>query len=498
MELQFQKQEIPCLQPVLNQVQNLEQTQELRIPEGMPGVERIVGCWGQVLIRGKEWSRDGVRLSGGVLVWLLYVPEDGTQPRRLETWIPFQMDWDLPDGTAEGTVRFLPLLRFADARSVSAGKVLIRVGIGVLAQCWVREMAEVSLPEQMPEDVELLRETWPVRLPREAGEKAFEMEEELRLPPSSPRPERMVYYRMDPSVSERKVLANKLVFRGSGNLHLLYLGEDGQLHNWDFELPFSQYAQLEGSYSPDAQGDVSMAMTSMELEPDEEGNLRLKAGLTGQYLVDDRQMVETVGDAWSPFRETDLRRQTLQLPAQLDNRRENIYGEQTLPIQADVVTDAVFLPDFPRQRREGDTVNLEQPGMMQLLYYDREGQLQGANQRWEGDLSVQADESTNLVAVPMTSSLQTMENGDSLTVRPEVPVQVQSTTGQGMPMVTGLSLGEKREPDPNRPSLILRRAGDRRLWDIARESGSTVSAIRAANGLDGEPEPGRMLLIPVM
>lgn len=498
MALQFQKQEIPCLQPVLNQVQNLEQTQELRIPEGMPGVERIVGCWGQVLIRGKEWTRDSVRLSGGVLVWLLYIPEDGSQPQRLETWIPFQMDWDLPDGTPEGALRFLPLLRFADARSVSAGKVLIRVGVGVLAQCWTQKSEQVSFPEQLPEDVELLRSSWPVRLPREAGEKAFEMEEELRLPPAAPRPERLVYYRMEPGISDRKVLANKLVFRGSGNLHLLYLCEDGQLHSWDFELPFSQYAQLEESYSPDAQTDVVMAMTSMELEPDEEGGLRLKAGLTGQYLVDDRQMVETVSDAWSPFRDMELQRQTLQLPAQLDSRRENIYGEQTLPIGADVVTDSAFLPDFPRQRREGDTVNLEQPGMMQLLYYDREGQLQGANQRWDGTLSIPADENANLTAVPMSPSLQTVENGDSLTVRGEVPVQLQTTAGQGMSMVTGLSLGEKREPDPGRPSLILRRAGGQRLWDIARESGSTVSAIRSANGLEADPEPGRMLLIPVV
>ena len=498
MEVKFNKNTCPCLRKAVCQVQNQEQTQELRLPESMPDIGRVLAGWGQVLIRGKEWSRDGVRLSGGVLVWLLYVPEDGTQPRRLETWIPFQMDWDLPDGTTEGTVRFLPLLRFADARSVSAGKVLIRVGIGVLAQCWVRETAEVSLPEQMPDDVELLRETWPVRLPREAGEKAFEMEEELRLPPSLPRPERMVYYRMDPSVSERKVLANKLVFRGSGNLHLLYMGEDGQLHNWDFELPFSQYAQLEGSYSPDAQGDVSMAMTSMELEPDEEGNLRLKAGLTGQYLVDDRQMVETVGDAWSPFRETDLRRQTLQLPAQLDNRRENIYGEQTLPIQADVVTDAVFLPDFPRQKRTENGIQLEYPGQFQVLYYGEDGRLHGASARWEGIQNIPAGDNSRVLAVPMSGSVQAAAGNGQIQMKAELPVELTATAEQSIPMVTELELKQSKQPDPGRPSLILRRAGESSLWELAKVSGSTMEAIRRANSLAGEPLPDQMLLIPII
>ena len=45
MQLQFQKKQIPCLNPVLRQVENLEQTQELRIPEGMPGASRILSAW---------------------------------------------------------------------------------------------------------------------------------------------------------------------------------------------------------------------------------------------------------------------------------------------------------------------------------------------------------------------------------------------------------------------------------------------------------------------
>jgi len=64
-------------------------------------------------------------------------------------------------------------------------------------------------------------------------------------------------------------------------------------------------------------------------------------------------------------------------------------------------------------------------------------------------------------------------------------------------MITGVELGEEKEPDANRPSLILRRAGHGRLWDIAKESGSTMDAIRKANGLQEEPAAGQMLLIPV-
>ena len=52
-------------------------------------------------------------------------------------------------------------------------------------------------------------------------------------------------------------------------------------------------------------------------------------------------------------------------------------------------------------------------------------------------------------------------------------------------------------PDPQRPSLVLRRAGGESLWDMAKKSGSTVAAIRSANKLTEEPKPGQILLIPV-
>ena len=67
-----------------------------------------------------------------------------------------------------------------------------------------------------------------------------------------------------------------------------------------------------------------------------------------------------------------------------------------------------------------------------------------------------------------------------------------------IPMVTGLELGELQQPDPNRPSLILRRSGGQSLWELAKTHGSTVEAIRGANRLETEPDETQMLLIPVV
>jgi hypothetical protein len=68
-----------------------------------------------------------------------------------------------------------------------------------------------------------------------------------------------------------------------------------------------------------------------------------------------------------------------------------------------------------------------------------------------------------------------------------------------MDMVTGLRLGEEKTPDPERPSVIIRRKGKAgSLWDLAKNCGSTVSAIRKMNHQEGEPDPEKLLLIPVI
>lgn len=498
MALQFQKQEISCFRNVLSQVQNLEQTQELRIPEGMPEVGQIPGCWGQILLRSKEWNGDAVRLSGGVQVWLIYTPEDGGDPQKLESWIPFQMDFDLPRSCREGQIRVKSLLRFCDCRPISAGKMLIRAGIAVQVQCWSPETEVIFQPEGEDEALEVLIHRWPVMISREIGEKTFEVDEELTLPDSVPKPEKLLYYRMTADIGDKKVLGNKLVFRGNGRLHLLYSSADGQLYTWDFEVPFSQYVQLEESFSPEADAEVLPEVTALELTLDPEAKLQLHAGMTGQYLIAERMLLESAEDLYSPQWELTLQRSELDLPVFLEHRTETVRTEKIMDLQADAVVDALCLTDFPRNRQEGDNLTLEIPSMLCLLYRTQDGQLRGFNQRLEGSLSLKADKESRILAQPALPQLMIREEPNGVTVKAEIPLQMQFSADTQISMVTAAERGERKALPENRPSLILCRAGDQSLWELARNNGSKVTLIQDANNLEGEPAPGRMLLIPVV
>lgn len=497
MEGIFETKTSLCLNSALNQVQNSEQTLELKLPAAMPDVGQVLTAWGQPILRSKEWREDQVQFSGGMMVWVLYAPEDGTAEQCIQGWVPFQMRWDLPDNTPEGTLRLRCLTRFVDGRSTSPRKILVRAGMAVLAQTLSPAEIQTATVKERPEQVALLENTYPVRLMKEAGEKTFQLEEELYLPDSVPKIGQLICWRLNPRITDQRVLADKAVLRGNGNLHVLYRSEEGQLHSWDFELPFSQYADLRGEYGSDARMDTALMPTSLDLELRENGNLDLKGGMTAQYLITDKDPLTLVEDSYSPGWELAITREELTPPVILENRRENVYGEQAVSANSNLTVDAQFLPDFPRQRQTESGVEMEYPGQFQVLYYSEDGRLHGTSVRWEGKQAIAVGEGSHITAVPMGAEAQALAGNGKILVKAELPVELTTTAEQPIPMVTGIELVRQNQPDPNRPSLILRRAGESRLWDIAKATGSTMEAIRRANALSGEPAPGQMLLIPV-
>lgn len=497
MEVQFETEKITCLEPVFQEVRSTELTQQIKLPDSMPDIGKILGVWGQPVLRSKEWADGQLCLTGGVMVWMLYQPEDGSGPRCLDSWIPFQLKWDIPEDTAEGSARFTCRTRLVEGRGVSPRKITVRYSLAVQAEAFSPIVREVETPAKGGGEVQQLVQTYPLRLRKEAGEIPFSLEEELTLPDSAPQPEKLLYCRLEPRITDKKVLADKVVFRGNGNLHILYSSEEGQLQSWDFALPFSQYAQLDREYGAEATADVLLAVTGLECEISDEGILRLKAGVTAQYLISDQQMLTVLEDAYCLERELILHREEVALPVVLDSRREELYAEQTLRAEASKVADVAFLGDFPRMRWETDKLELEMPGIFQVLYYGTDGELSGVHVKWEGKQSIHADDQSQITVLPLPQEPQAVAGSGQVLVKTEISMDITATTQQQISMVTGLELGPQKSPDPNRPALILRRAGTGSLWELAKASGAAMEDIRRANALEGEPTPGQMLLIPV-
>ena len=173
MEIPFEKRSEKFWQQKSYTPVTREESQECKLPESMPDVGRVIAAWGQAVLRGKEWRSDHIGLNGGVMVWVLYAPEDGSGPRRVESWVPFHIRMDHSCDGEDGVIRAETVLCAVDARSISSRKLMLRCQIGMMVQTLMPRTAELYSPAQLPEDIQVLDRVYPMVLTRETGEKTF-------------------------------------------------------------------------------------------------------------------------------------------------------------------------------------------------------------------------------------------------------------------------------------------------------------------------------------
>ena len=483
MELQWNKTTCPYLQTQLRQAQTLEETMEYRLPEELPDVGRVLFAWGQCMIRNKQYRNDGVQLSGGVNISVLYLPEDGTAMRAIECWLPFQTKWNCPPSRREMEMRISCFLSGVDARILSARKMMLRAEVGLLGEIHEAAEAEVYTPGELPEGVEVLTNVYPAVLPREAGEKAFTLEEELHIPGVS----QWVHFALQPECEEKTVVGSRIVMRGNAQLSYVYLDHNGDLRTGTMELPFAHFADLNREYPGEAMADVMLCLSSMEHET-ENDRLRIRCGVTAQYLIKERVFLEIAEDAYRPAYDLVTHTELLKLPMELEDREEVLEASPAL--QSGNTLDIVFLPEQPKEYRDGNQLSVELGGEFCWLYQDMDGQLQSETEHWSTTMNIPAAENTRIHTHIVT--LESAENG----VR--MKLNLQTWADQQIPMICALTLGGSKIPEEGRPSLIIRPMDTDTLWSLAKETGSTVAAIRQANRLTQEPVQGQMLLIPVI
>lgn len=497
MEIQFRQQACPYLKKATEQTQTLEQSQEVRLPESMPDIGRVLGCWGQVIIRGKEWRGNGMSVSGGVMAWTLYEPEDGSDAQSVECWIPFQMKWDFPQTQRDGFIFVKPSIRFVDARSTSARKLMVRVCVSAAGQALEPAEEQIGIAEGLPGDVQLKISRYPMEIPVESGEKLFELEESLSMPEGKPAIHKLIHYQLIPQVVEDKMMAGRLVFRGKANLNMLYQAEDGSLHTWQYPIPFSQFAQLDRDVSDRAKAKVYVVVTSLDVEMDEQLGIKVRSNLSGQYVIYDQVMLDITEDAYSNQRALQLQQQELSLPLRLDEMEQSLElsGTVTAEVREMIETWAVNEP--PVIRQNGDKADVVLAAIMYVLYVDGDGHLQCAAVKGENSAEITSDAQNRMEFSVSPGEVQAYHTADGVTVAGQWDMDISVFSNQGIQSVSGLQLGEMIPLNPDRPSVIIKPLTETSLWELAKACGSTVDAIKNANQLQQEPERGQMLLIPV-
>lgn len=502
MELVFEEQSIDYLRRIFSGSAAQELTQELIVPDSYPDCGRIVFTGACAVMRGKECRDGGAAVTGGVRAGLLYVPEDGSEARALECYLPYSVRYDHPAATAQTQLFAMCRVRAADARLINSRKILVRVSV-VCDLTGFEETGEtIRTLKDAPQALQTKMADYRCVLPREYAEKPFSMTEDLELSGGEPETAKLVQYWLTPEITEQKLTGNKAVFKGVLVFKALLLGADGTPQVMSRQLPLSQYCELRGDYADD-ELQVQICVTGSEAElvhmEDEPAKILLSANLLCQCVAMQGYDLTLTEDAYATRGDFSPVWSEVRLPCLLDRQLPGGTLRGSVPKQARAVLDSTLYLDSVSQQKKDSGIQLSAPATVNILYMDEDGALQSAIVRDQVSCTVAAGGGTICQAnVQPGRDGFAAPSGGGIDVRYDVSFHADCCCDQALRTLTGGAL-EEGEKTAEKFCVVVKTADQTQsLWELAKAYRTSEQAIAGANGIStGEVEQGTLVLIPV-
>lgn len=505
MEFELDRTQMKGFDALLDATLRPEETLEMIVPDACPDILRIVETDGKVLLRSKEAMDGRVELTGIFKMSVLYLPDGETGMRHLDVAVPFSCAAEGRDVGPACTVVAEARLCRADTRALNPRKVLVRaeaaVDVTVFAPRSETVYSHVLTGEE--ESVEQLTETQEVYLTACVQEKPFPFSDEVNLSAGKPAAVELLKSRVHLSHGDSKIIGNKLIFKGSANVNLLYRGEDDRVYTVGAELPFSQIMEISGA-SEEAECDLILAITGDECLLTSAGEGRVvsvELEVMAQAVVRELRTLELLTDAYSTREPLAAEWTGCPIDKKMDRgvRSQTVREGWETPVSLREITDCRMAVGQVTQEREGDRLVLTAQVELQVLAVDEEGE----------NISLQ-----HTVSVPCPLELPDgcrclcrCEGGSDVYASPAAGgVEVRFTldfrycalSRRQITFLSGLRPGEASADAGEQPSLVLRMLEEgERLWDVAKAYGTTIMDIISANELEDESAAaGKLLLIP--
>ncbi|MCD7820634.1 MAG: DUF3794 domain-containing protein [Clostridiales bacterium] len=500
MNVTLVQDEISCFALALHTALTREETLEMIVPDACPDIVEIVDTDAAVHLRGKECAEGCVTLHGAAPCSVLYRPEGETGLRQLRAELPIQFTADLEGVTGQSRCVLLPRVTLAETRAVNPRKILIRVGLSFDLTAYEPTVLRccTGVEDRETLGIEARTEQHSGAFAVHVGEKVFPYADEVQIPGSKPPMEELLRARCRPFCTESRLLGGKLVFKGGTAIQLLYLSPEGQLCTADFELPFSQIADV-GPVAEGADFQVECVVTGSEIYPlDGEGRgLSVELELLAQIVVRETRALSVVTDAYSIHHAAAPEFAACLLPQLVERglRRQTVREViETAALPQGVCDVRAYVSQVTVGGGE-----LTAELRLAVLYQTDEGGFAQALRQTVVKCPVEREADTLCVAACTVPEVDASAAPGGVEVRLGVDFQLLLLRQSRVFGLSAFALNTDQPLDQEgQPSIVLRQmAQGESLWEIAKTYLTTQAEIEQANGLEGEPAaPGQMLLIP--
>ncbi len=492
LKLEFLTEAMEYLRPVLRETKTAEETAEAIIPDSCPDITEILYTGGTCFLRGRELSEGGATVSVGVSAMVLTKPQGRDRPEVVEVYLPMTLHLE-HSALRPGLISCAQAeLRRVDSHMVNPRKVLVRATVAVTLQVYEDCREEHPTASALP-GIQLLECREPVKLLTTMGEKNYTVEDSVGLTPEGTGTV-LADYQVDIRHTDARLTGTRAVLKGNIYITVLYLTDQGTLKSGQAQLPFSQYIDLGDCQETD-ELQLTSCLTGADVELNSEGGLNVTLQMLSRAEVWAKREVRYLADLYAVGGEAQLERQNGTYESLLDRQYFPVVGRAALP-GADGETPALrCCPGELSHVRTGETTEFTLPVSVQVIS-GQNGELRGGTVRVSLQCATQAAPGCRFSGEITGLTATASPSGEGLDIKVSGTLCIST---YGTTEITEIIGGEvtQQAPQGNGPGLIIRRSGPgETLWTIAKQYGTTMDAIRQANGLDGEPEENTLLLIP--
>ncbi len=482
-----------------------EETLEMIVPDACPDILRIAETDGKVLLTRKEAMDGRVELAGVFKLSVLYLPDGESGTRHLDVTLPFTCAAEGREIDPSCTVVACMRLRHADTRAVNPRKVLVRAEAAADITAFAPRAAAIcsQVPEAAEQGVEQLTETQEVYLTACVQEKPFPFSDEVALSAGKPAAVELLKSRVSLNRGESKIIGNKLIFKGSADVTVLYRGEDDGVYSAADQLPFSQIMEVTG-VAEDAECDLTLALTGAEctLNAGDDGRtVSVSIEALAQAVVRENRVLEILTDAYSTKEPLAAEWETCPMEGRLDRgvRSQSAREVWEIPATAREIADCRMTVGEVTKAREGEKLILTAQTELQILAVNEDGELFSFQHPVSVPCAIELPEGCMCFCqCEPVGDVYAAPTAGGIEARFTLDFRYCALSQRQVTAVCALGPGEARAESGDQPSLVLRMLEQgERLWDVAKTYGTTIADIISANELeDASAAAGRLLLIP--
>lgn len=493
LKLEFLTEAMEYLRPVLRETKTVEETAEAVISNSCPDVTEILYTDGTAFLRGKELSEGMAAVSAGVSASVLAKPDGRKEPEVMEVYIPLSFRVE-NSNLKPGLLSCAQVqLRRLDSHMVNPRKVLVRATVAVTL--WVWENCREEHPNVLGTGkAQVLTRREPLKLLTSMGEKNYTVEDSVRLSPEGSG-RQLVSCAAEISHSDTRLTGTRAVFKGSVKLSALYLTDDGALQTGTGEMPFSQYIDLgDCQETDDLRLHTCLTGADVELAADG-GGLNATLQMLSRAEVWAPEELSYLADMYSLEGQAEPVWEKKSYESLLDRQYFAPTGHSSVAIGGSRVIQCRCVPGEFSHTKSGENTEFTLPVSVQVLT-EEDGNLRGGMARVNLVCATQASAGCRFEVWADGLSANAAITGDGVDVQVTGTVCICTYAVSEIEEIVGGEVTET-EPEKDRPGLIIRRPKDgETLWNLAKQYRTSMEAISAANGLEGEPTSDMLLLIP--